>query len=163
MSGNYLPRHNLTMSDIDIDNLIAEIGYLWQLREELLEGELASEGAWIHKYKVTRGYPSGAIETYTYAKWQADKPIFKRNPKKNARPIKPGKNEEYTNHLHIGSVDNNWEVVERAYQSWENRQRLEAVEKALKSVEALVSEVIASEQILAKAREDRVSEKGNRE
>lgn len=151
------------MSDIDVDNLIAEIEQLWELREKLLEEDLAPSGAWIHKYHVTRAYPSGAVETYTYAKWQADKPIFKRNPKKNARPIKPGKDEEYTNHLHIGSVDNNWEVVERAYQSWENRQRLEAVEKALKSIEEIASEVIASEQILAKTREDRVCEKGNRD
>ncbi|MEL6165025.1 MAG: hypothetical protein AAFR37_15160 [Cyanobacteria bacterium J06628_3] len=136
------------MSDINIDNLIAEIKQLWELRGKLLEEDLAPEGAWIHKYHVTRAYPSGAVETYTYAKWQADKPIFKRNPKKNALPVKSGKDEEYTNHQHIGSVDNNWEVVERAYQSWENRQRLEAIEKALKTVENVVSEVIASEQLL---------------
>lgn len=145
------------MTDINIDNLIAEIYRLWEIRENLLDGELAPEGAWIHKYHVTRAYPSGAAETYTYAKWQADKPIFKRNPKKNARPVKPGKNEEYTNHQHIGSVDNNWEVVEQAYQSWENRQLLETVEKALKTVEQIVSEVIADEQILVKEREDRLS------
>ncbi|MEL6462718.1 MAG: hypothetical protein AAFY21_12700 [Cyanobacteria bacterium J06641_2] len=151
------------MSDINIDNLIAEIKQLWELREKLLKQDLAPEGAWIHRYHVTRAYKSGAVETYTYAKWQADKPIFKRNPKKNARPVKPGKNEEYTNHLHIGSVDNNWEAVERAYQSWENRQRLETIEKALKTVENVVSEVITSEQILAKAMEDKVLEKGSRE
>lgn len=151
------------MTDINIDSLTKDIRELGRIREKLLEEDLAPSGAWIHKYHVTRAYPSGAVETYTYAKWQADKPIFKRNPKKNARPIKSGKHEQYTNHLHIGSLDNNWEVVERAYQSWENRQRLEAVEKALKSVEEIVSEVIASEQVLAKSREDRAFEKGNSE
>lgn len=148
------------MTDINIDSLIKDIRKLGRIRKKLLEKDLAPEGAWIHQYHVTKAYSSGAVETYTYAKWQADKPIFKRNPKKNARPIKPGKNEEYTSHLHIGSVDNNWEVVERAYQSWEDRQRLEAIEQALKAVEDLVSEVIASEQILAKHRKDRLSKKG---
>ena len=76
-------------------------------------------------------------------------------------PVKPGKNEEYTNHQHIGSVDNNWEVVEQAYQSWENRQLLEEVEKALKTIEEVVSEVLADEQILTNARKDRVSEVGS--
>lgn len=151
------------MTNINIDSLIKDIRKLGRIREKLLEKDLAPEGAWIHKYHVTKAYPSGAVETYTYAKWQADKPIFKRNPKKNARPIKPGKNEEYTNHLHIGSVDNNWEVVEQAYQSWEDRQRLEAIEQALKTVEDLVSEVIASEQISAKDRQDRIFKRGSRE
>ena len=45
--------------------------------------------------------------------------------------------------------------MEQAYQSWENRQLLEAVEKALKDIGEIVSEVIAEEQILIKTREDR--------
>lgn len=146
------------MFDVDIDNLIAEIEYLWQLRGELLEGELSPEGAWIHKYHVTRAYSSGAVKTYTYAKWQADKAIFRRNPKKNALPVKSGKDEKYTKHQHIGSVDNNWEVVEQALQSFENRQRLEAVEKTLESIQDMVSELIANEQILAKTRQDRIAD-----
>ena len=129
------------MTDINVDNLLSRIKHLEELREKLLQEDLAPEGAWIHRYKVHRVYPSGYEATYTYAKWQADKPIFKRNPKKNARPLKRGKDKEYTNHQHIGNAENNPEV-EEAYKAFNNRKRLEAIEQALKDIEAILSEVM---------------------
>lgn len=128
------------MTDINIDSLIAKIKQLGELREKLLQEDLAPQGAWIHQYQVHRVYPSGYEATYTYAKWQADKPIFKRNPKKNARPLKRGKDKEYTNHQHIGSLDDT-KVLE-AYEAWNNRKRLESVEQALKDIEAILLEVL---------------------
>lgn len=131
------------MTDINIDSLVLKIKQLGKSREKLLQKDLAPQGAWIHQYQVHRVYPSGYEATYTYAKWQADKPIFKRNPKKNARPLKRGKHKQYTNHQHIGSLDD--PKVLEAYEAWNNRKRLESVEQALKSIEEIVFEVIANE------------------
>lgn len=138
------------MTEINTGRLIKQIRTLEKIRKKLLERDLAPEGAWIHQYQVHRVYPSGCEETYTYAKWQADKPIFKRNPKKNARPLKPGKDKQYTNHQHIGNIDNNPEV-EDAYRALENRKRLEAIEQAFKDIEAIVSEIIVSEETRVKS------------
>lgn len=124
------------MEDIDIDKIIEKIEYLKALREEVLKSELSPEGAWIHEYQIHRSYPSGHEATYTYAKWQADKPIFKRNPKKNARPLKPDKNEKYTNHQHIGNIEN--PEVQKAYQAWENRKKLQDIEKFFQNIEAML-------------------------
>ncbi|MEM7592351.1 MAG: hypothetical protein AAF383_12655 [Cyanobacteria bacterium P01_A01_bin.83] len=124
------------MEDININEIIDKINYLKTLREELLESELSPEGAWIHQYKIHRSYPSGYESTYIYSKWQADKPIFKRNPKKNALPVKSDKNEEYTNHQHIGSIND--PKVEQAYKSWNNRKTLENIEKAFERIEAII-------------------------
>ena len=126
------------MADTDVDDLIKKLKQLKKLREKLLKSDLSPEGAWIHHYQIHRNYPSGYSATYTYAKWQADKPIFKRNPKKNARPVKRGKNEEYTNHLHIGNVETNSDV-EEAYRALENRKRLEDIEKTLREIEAILN------------------------
>ena len=104
------------MTDINVNRLIVKVKQLGKLREKLLQKDLAPQGAWIHQYQVHRVYPSGYEATYTYAKWQADKPIFKRNPKKNARPLKRGKDKEYTNHQHIGNIETNPEV-EEAYRA----------------------------------------------
>lgn len=128
------------MTDINVDSLISKIKQLGELRQKLLQQDLAPQGAWIHQYKVHRVYPSGYEATYTYCKWQADKPIFKRNPKKNARPIKRGKNKQYTRHQHIGNMETSPEVIE-AYRALDNRNRLESVEQALKDIEAIILEV----------------------
>lgn len=125
------------MSDINIDEIIEKINYLKTLREELLEKDLSPKGAWIHEYQIHRSYPSGHEAIYTYAKWQADKPIFKRNPKKNARPLKPDKDKEYTNHQHIGNVETDPEVQE-AYKAWNNRKELEHIEKFFKNIEVML-------------------------
>jgi hypothetical protein len=129
------------MGDINIDKIIAQIKQLEELRENLLKGHLAPEGAWIHLYHVHRVYRSGYEATYTYAKWHADKPIFKRNPKKNAKAPKRGKDKQYTKHLHIGNVETNSDV-EQAYKALENRKRLEEVEKALKDIEAILEKIL---------------------
>jgi len=123
------------MENINVNEIIDKIQYLKTLREELLESELSPEGAWIHQYQIHRSYPSGYEATYTYAKWQADKPIFKRNPKKNAKPITEEKDKNYTNHQHIGRIDD--PKVEQAYKSWNNRKTLENIEKAFKTIEAI--------------------------
>jgi hypothetical protein len=125
------------MTDINIDEIIKKIKYLKALREELLQKDLAPQGAWIHQYQVHCSYPNGHEATYTYAKWQADKPIFKRNPKKNARPLKCGKDKEYTTHQHIGNIETDPEVQE-AYKCWDNRKQLEHIEKIFKNIEVML-------------------------
>ncbi len=78
-----------------------------------------------------------------YAKWQAHEPIFKRNPKRRARPPRSGLDPEFTHHQHIGRVSSNTGLgiepqVEEAYQQWANRKRLEAVEQALQDIQAIL-------------------------
>lgn len=124
------------MKNINVDEIIDKIQYLKALRQQLLKSELSPEGAWIHKYDVHRSYPSGYEATYTYAKWQAKKPIFKRNPKKDAKSIKEEKDKNYTNHQHIGSLDD--PKTEQAYKSWNNRKQLEDIEKAFETIEAIL-------------------------
>jgi len=89
-------------------------------------------------------YPSGKTETYVYAKWQAHEPIFKRNPKKGGRSPQPGKDPKFTCHQHIGRVGSTTGLgiepeVELAYQEWRNRKKLEAIETALKEIQAILS------------------------
>lgn len=91
----------------NIQEICNRIMLLNQERERLLGEELSPEGAWIHEYTVYKVYPNGFKGEYRYAKWQANEPIFKRNPKKRASPPKRGKNKEYTNHQHIGRVWSN--------------------------------------------------------
>lgn len=134
------------MTEIRIQQLIEGINDLQQLREKLLAGSLAPEGAWIHEYEVKRTYASGNTETYGYAKWQAHEPIFKRNPKKGGRPPRAGKNPEFTCHQHIGRV---WSTtglgtepeVTAAYQDWRNRKKLEKIEQALGEIQLILSRV----------------------
>lgn len=125
------------MANIDIDEIIEKIKYLKALREELLQKDLAPEGTWIHEYQIHRSYPSGYEATYTYAKWQSKDAIFKRNPKKNAKPVKEGKDEKFTNHKHIGNVETDPEVQE-AYKSWDNRKQLEYIERFFKNIEVML-------------------------
>lgn len=125
------------MTDINVDEIIEKIQYLKVLREELLQANLSPEGAWIHQYQIHRVYPSGYEATYTYAKWQADKPIFKRNPKKNALPIKLEKDEKFTSHKHIGNCETDPQVQE-AYKSWDNRKQLELIENFFKNIEVML-------------------------
>lgn len=132
------------MTEINIQHLIERIKHLQQLREELIGGSLSPEGAWIHEYEIQRRYPSSNTETYGYAKWQAHEPIFKRKPKKGARPPRAGKDPEFTCHQHIGRV---WSTtglgidpeVEAAYQEWRNRKKLEAIETALNEIQAILA------------------------
>lgn len=128
----------------DIQEICEKITLLNQVREQLLKKELSPEGSWIHEYTVYRRYPSGFVGEYKYAKWQADKPIFKRNPKKRALPPKRGKDPEFTNHQHIGRVWSNTGLgmepeAEEAYQIFNNRKQLEAIEQALIEVESVLS------------------------
>lgn len=131
------------MTEINIQQLSEGLNHLQQLRERLLAGSLSPEGAWIHEYEVRRTYPSGNTETYGYAKWQAHEPIFKRNPKKQGRSPRAGKDPEFTCHQHIGRV---WSTtglgmepeVEAAYQEWRNRKKLEAIERALGEIQAIL-------------------------
>ena len=114
------------------------------MRSLLLASDLSPEGAWIHEYTVRRRYPSGFLGEYVYAKWQAHEPIFKRNPKRRARPPRNGKNLEYTCHQHIGRVSSNTGLgsepeVEQAYQQWSNRKHLETVEQALQEIQSILS------------------------
>lgn len=127
----------------DIQEICNKIILLNQAREQLLKQELSPEGAWIHEYTVYRRYPSGFVGEYKYAKWQANKPIFKRNPKPRARPPKRGKNRELTNHKHIGRVWSNTGLgmepeTEEAYQIFNNRKQLEAIEQALAEIESVL-------------------------
>lgn len=132
------------MTEIDFPKLIEGLHHLQRLRDKLRTSSLSPEGAWIHEYEVKRKYPSGNIETYGYAKWQAHEPIFKRNPKGNGKPPQVGKNPNFTCHQHIGRV---WSTtglgkepaVEAAYQEWQNRKELEAIEQALEEIQNVLS------------------------
>jgi hypothetical protein len=66
--------------------ILDEVTRLNQARQKLLSEPLSPVGAYIHEYTVWRKYPNGFTGEYRYAKWQADKPIFKRNPKPRAKP-----------------------------------------------------------------------------
>lgn len=129
---------------VDTDQLLDALTRLNQLREKLLSENLAPVGAWIHEYTVYRKYPSGFVGEYKYAKWQADKPIFKRNPKKNAPLPKRNKDPKYTNHQHIGRVSSNTGLgmepeAEEAYKAFNNRKQLEAIEEALTEIQVILS------------------------
>lgn len=144
------------MDEIDVQKMIEGIQQLQQLREELLAGDLSPDGAWIHEYEITRFYPgSGNTEWYRYAKWQAHEPIFKRNPKQKNRLTEPLKEPGYTKHQHIGRVDSSTglgmdEGVREAYQSWQNRKRLEAVEEVLREIQSVL---VGAERLKAKDKE----------
>lgn len=129
---------------IDIQKIRDKLAYLVEAREKLLTLNLAPVGAWIHEYTVYRKYPNGFEGKYKYAKWQAEKPIFKRNPKKNALPTKKGKDPKYTKHQHIGRVWSNTGLgmepeAEQAYQALNNRKKLQAIEAALAEIQDILS------------------------
>lgn len=128
----------------DVSKLIQGIEQLQQWRLELLAGELSPPGAWIHTYEVDRLYlGSGNLETYRYAKWQANEPIFERKPKRSQRSANSDQHPGFTKHQHIGRVSSTTglgmdEEVKGAYQAWRNRQRLEAIEATLQEIEAIL-------------------------
>jgi hypothetical protein len=62
---------------------------------------------------------------------------------------KRGKNPEYTCHQHIGRVGSSTglrtdEEVKEAYREWYNRQRLDAVERAIAEIEETLEQVTLS-------------------
>ena len=135
----------MSQPEPDLQKILDGIHYLMEVRSHLLANDLSPPGAWIHQYVVRRRYPKGFLGEYIYAKWQAHEPIFKRNPKRNARPPR-GKNAEFTCHQHIGRVGSNTGLgsepeVEAAYQQLSNRKRLEAVEQALQEIQSILSRV----------------------
>ncbi|MEH1842215.1 MAG: hypothetical protein V7L20_26655 [Nostoc sp.] len=61
-----------------------------------------------------------------------------------------GKNPEFTCHQHIGRVGSSTglgtdPLVAIAYQEWENRKRLDALDKALEEIENALIEVMPKE------------------
>ena len=134
------------MADFDFDGMAEKILELKAERAELMDKPLSPEGAWIHQYTKTRQYTSDFVGEYTYAKWQADKPIFSRKPKqaaKRQREREAGINQNPVKHQHIGRVGSNTglpmdEEVKEAYEHWHNRLRLEAIEKAIAQIEAML-------------------------
>ncbi len=89
----------MTKTKFNIKELVKKIERLAELRSQLIASGIAPLGAWIHEYTIRRHSKNG-VEEYYYIKWQASDPIFKRNPKKNALPIKKNKNSQYTCHQH---------------------------------------------------------------
>lgn len=130
----------------DIQVLIEKLHRLQHLRERLLTKPLSPEGAWIHYYEVSRKYPSGNVETYGYAKWQAHEPIFKRNPKQKIRSRNPDAEHGFTKHQHIGRV---WSTtglgtdpaVTAAQEEFRNRKRLEMIDQAIAEIGAILDRV----------------------
>lgn len=130
----------------NIQNLIEQMQQLEKEREELLLKPMSPPGVWIHQYEVRKRYPDGFIGIYIYAKWQAEKPIFKRNPKKYGHRGEGN----FTCHQHIGRVSSNTGLdsvpeVEAAYEEWENRKRLDAIDQALADIEIVLQKVMPQE------------------
>ncbi|QLE46630.1 hypothetical protein FD723_41220 (plasmid) [Nostoc sp. C052] len=118
------------MSD-RIEEIIEKLHQLKEIRQQLVNEPMSVPGAWIHQYEVRKQYKKdGEVYWYVYAKWQANEPIFKRNPKARLKGIvKRGKNPEYTCHQHIGRVGSSTGLgtdpeVTEAYQEWENRKQI---------------------------------------
>lgn len=135
-----------------IDKIIEKLHELKEIRQQVVNQPMSSPGAWIHEYEVRKQYKKdGEIYWYIYAKWQANKPIFKRNPKPKLKGlIKHGNNPEFTCHQHIGRVGSSTGLgteseVTEAYREWENRKRLDAVDKALEEIETVLNVVMPKE------------------
>lgn len=118
---------------------------------------MSPPGGWIHEYEVKKQYRKGGeVYVYCYAKWQADTPIFRRNPKAKLRGVAKGKNPEFTCHQHIGRVWSSTGLgIERevaiallaggyaiAQKEWERRKQLDAIDKALQEIENALIEVM---------------------
>jgi hypothetical protein len=130
----------------NIQNLIEKLQQLEKIRNQLQRKPMSPPGVWIHQYVVKRSYPSGLEGIYVYAKWQAEEPVFRRNPKKFGHRGKG----EFTCHQHIGRVSSNTglgmdERVEDAYEEWNNRKRLDAIDQALKEIEIALTQVMPQE------------------
>lgn len=126
-----------------IESIIDNLQQLKKEREELLKKPMSPPGMWIHEYTVKKRYIDGFEAEYTYAKWQAEKPIFKRNPKKFGHRGKGNS----TSHQHIGRVSSTTGLgtvpeVRDAYEQWENRKRLEAIDQALAEIEIALQKVM---------------------
>lgn len=131
------------MATIDVEQIIKGIRRLQQVQAQLQAEELSPQGAWIHQYQVTRSYPSGNVETYCYAKWQAKLPIFSKKPKRHRRSQPPEQKPAFTCHQHIGRVSSTTglgmdEEVKAAYIAWNNRTRLREVEQALQEIQSVL-------------------------
>jgi hypothetical protein len=129
-----------------IESIIENLRQLEREREELLKKPMSLPGVWIHQYEVRKRYADGFIGIYIYAKWQAEKPIFRRNPKKFGHRGSGN----FTSHQHIGRVDSNTGLgsvaeVEAAYEQWENRKRLDAIDQALADIEVALQKVMPQE------------------
>ncbi len=139
------------MAELSQQELIAKIQCLYAQREQLLVGQLAPEGAWVHEYSIYRTFPNGITHEYRYAKWQSQDPIFARSLKKGTRPPKAEKNPQMTAHKHIGRVwsssglGTDIEVV-KAYQAERNRKRLEKIDSAIKEIDLLLERVLNVEE-----------------
>lgn len=127
-----------------IQNIITQLQQLEEIRQQLENEPLAPPGAWIHEYNVRKFYPSSkTTHTYTYAKWQANEPIFLRNPKKYGHKSKS----KFTKHQHIGRVWSSTnlgiepEVLE-AYEQLENRKKLDAIDAAISQLETTLATVM---------------------
>lgn len=132
-----------------IDQIIEKLQQLKEIRQQLVNEPMSEPGVWIHQYEVRKKYKKdGEIYWYVYAKWQSHEPIFKRNPKPRLKGIvKRGNNPEYTCHQHIGRVGSSTGLgtekeVTEAYREWENRKRLDAIDKALEEIETALIEVM---------------------
>ena len=137
---------------VDFEAIIEQLRGLEKERAELLQQPLAPEGAWIHHYTKKRVYPSGFVGWYQYAKWQANEPIFERKPKqsrKRRHERELGINQSLVKHQHIGRMWSSTglgcepEVIE-AFESWNCRKKLEAIDRALEKITALLSKVSAA-------------------
>jgi len=135
------------MNEIDVETLIERIRQLQHIPEELLVAKLSPEGAWIHEYEVKRLYRgSGNLEGYRYAKWQAHEPIFQRQPKRSKRLANSDQHPGFTKHQYIGRVSSTTglemeDAVKEAYQMWCDRKRLDAINEALREIEAVLLRV----------------------
>jgi hypothetical protein len=126
----------------DIDRIHAKINQLYRLRKRLLLRPLAPPDIWISQYKITREYPNSKMaHTYTYAKWEALTPIFKRKKQDKI----DSKASKYTKHEHIGRVSSTSglpmdESVKIAYIEQRNRRWLNRVESAINKIESAISD-----------------------
>jgi hypothetical protein len=125
----------------NIDHIHAKINQLYRLRDRLLSRPLAPPDIWISQYKITREYPNSKMaHTYTYAKWEALTPIFKRKKQDKI----DSKASKYTKHEHIGRVSSTSglpmdESVRIAYIEQRNRRWLNRVESAINKIESAIS------------------------
>lgn len=133
------------MNNAEIQHIIERLNCVYERRQQILaSGNIAPEGAWIHTYVIYRKFSDTFTGEYCYAKWQSKEAIFKRSSRpKKKRPLKAGKNPEYTNHQHIGRVWSNTGLgmeteVEEAYEAWENRLTLETIDKALSEIRQIL-------------------------
>ena len=137
------------MAEFDFEKIIQQIRDLEKERAEILTQSLSPEGAWIHHYTKKRVYPSGFVGWYQYAKWQANEPIFDRKPKqhkKRMREQEAGVNQNPVKDQHIGRMWSSTglgceDEVRWAYEDWERRKRLEAIDKALSTISKMLSAV----------------------